>query len=468
MTRSRLFIRLIIAGLLAAAAQPAAGQATGRTAGQMLTPDRFAYGVSVDTAGGNPVQRFVLPDTVYRIATRADLGDIRLFNREGEPLPYAIDRQGIEDEAPPDRIALPFFPLYATPQAGEGDVRVEVRRTPSGTLVRVDGQEQAAAVPEVAAYVVDASALEGLVDGIAIAWDEETADFLGEATLETSDDLNRWLPWGEPATVAQLRRMGSVLVRDEIRLPAQSARYYRIRFRTPLPPISRVTATLAAGEHVAERRWLTLDTRRMERGVFDAVAEGVHPVDRIRVTFARPNTLARIRIESASEPGGPWRRHYSGTAYRIEVEGQTLESPEIPIRLTHNRYWRIVAGQGAEDDAALQPIVSLGWTPAQVLFLARGEPPYTLAFGNGEVGPAEFAADDLGRLTDGDDAVMARLGEVTELGGTSRLDVPLEIDWKTILLWAALLAGVAILGGLALSLIRQVQRDREAPDSTIP
>ncbi|MEZ4701791.1 MAG: DUF3999 domain-containing protein [Rhodothermales bacterium] len=432
-----------------------------RAHGQDITPARFAYGIVIDTVGTSPVQRFVLPDTVYTIATRADLGDIRLFNSDGEPLAYAIENMGAEAEPPPDRVALPFFPLYRITGEDAGDVQVEVRRTASGTLVRVDGRP-ATPDPAVTAFVVDASALDKPVNAITLAWEDTADDFLVEAYVETSEDLNRWQPWGDAATVAQLRRMGSVLLRDELKLPARDARYYRIRFRGAPPPISRIAATLTADDPPPVRRWLHLTTLQTDRGVFDAEQNGVYPVDRVRVTFDKPNTLARIRIESAASPDGPWRRHYSGTAYRIEENGQTLESPEIPIRLTHNRYWRVVAGQGAEGDPSLHPIVVLGWSPSRVLFLTRGAPPYTLAFGNGEIGPAAFAASDISRLTSTAQLEDARPGAIRALGGESRLRKPMDVDWKTVLLWAALAFGVAVLGALALSLTRQVQRDRDA------
>jgi hypothetical protein len=223
----------LVSGLfvLAMASHPASGQE--------IVPSRFAYGMVIDTVGRVPLQQFVLPDTVYRIATRADLGDLRLFNAAGEPLAYAIDRQDSETESPPERIALPFFSLSAAAPSAAGDVRVEVRKTPSGTLVRVDDPP---AVGEPAAvYVIDASGLDRPVHALTFTWDESSDDFLTQATLETSDDLTRWEPWGDAITLARLRRMGNVLVREQVDVPPRDAPYYRIRFQHTPPPLSRVT-----------------------------------------------------------------------------------------------------------------------------------------------------------------------------------------------------------------------------------
>jgi hypothetical protein len=120
-----------------------------------------------------------------------------------------------------------------------------------------------------------------------------------------------------------------------------------------------------------------------------------------------------------------------------------------------------VAGQGSENDPSLAPLLAIGWTPARLTFLARGEGPYMLAFGNAEIGAAAFDSGDLPPLAPGTEAGEARPGAVAVLGGEGQRLAPMRIDWKTLLLWASLLAGVTLLGLLALHLMRQVQRDRE-------
>ncbi len=427
---------------------------TGTANGQALTPDSFAYGIPIDTVGTSPVQGFLLPDTVYHILTRADLGDLRIFNQEGEPLAHAIDRENRAPVAPPDRIAIPFFPIYGA--GGQSDVTVEVRRTNTGTLVRVD-ERPGDAGRQPASYVADASALERPVQALMISWEDNRVDFLAEIVVETSEDLNRWAPWGAPTTVAELRRQGSVLTRNEVSLPVRRATYYRLRLSGDAPPLTRVVATMADDQPPPEHHWLTLSTTRVDEGVFQTSYDGVFTVDRVRISFDRPNTLARVRIESAPAPEGPWRRHYAGTAYRIEVDGRTLETADILIRGVQNRYWRVIAGQGAETDPTLNPILSLGWVPAEVLFLARGTPPYTLAFGNARSEPAAFSADDLRQLTMGEPATSARPGNVSPLGGADRLHAPLIVDWKTVLLWGSLILGVVLMGLLALNLMRQTR-----------
>ena len=432
------------------------GPAARLTRAQALAPASFAYGMPVDTTGASPVQRFLLPDTVYHILTRPDLGDLRVFNQDGEPLAHAIDRARPMPEAPPDRVALPFFPIYG--RSGDSAVSVEVQRTASGTLVRVgEAPGEGGAAP--ATYVVDASALDRPVNALTISWEESRLDVLAERIVETSDDLNRWSAWGAPATLAELRRQGSVLTRDDVSLPVRQATYYRLRVIGETPPLTRVVATLASTGPRAEHHWLSLSAARVDQGVFEASHNGVFTVDRIRVTFERPNTLARIRIESAANPDGPWRRHYAGTAYRIEVDGRTLETEDILIRGVQHRYWRVIAGQGAEMDPSLTPILELGWVPAEVLFLARGTPPYTLAFGSASVEPAAFAPDDLLQLTAFEPTAPAQVGPIAALGGSDRLRAPLAVNWKTVVLWGSLILGVVVMGLLALNLMRQTRAE---------
>lgn len=60
---------------------------------QELKPADFAYGLHIDTLGGQPVQSVVLPAVVYQHLAQDDLGDLRVFNAAGQPVPHALHRE---------------------------------------------------------------------------------------------------------------------------------------------------------------------------------------------------------------------------------------------------------------------------------------------------------------------------------------------------------------------------------------
>ena len=69
--------------------------------------------------------------------------------------------------------------------------------------------------------------------------------------------------------------------------------------------------------------------------------------------------------------------------YRMKRNGQELGSPDVVIRTNQHRYWLIrVDPKGGEfGGGTLQ--VNAGWTPREIVFVARGAGPFTMAYDNG-------------------------------------------------------------------------------------
>ena len=72
-------------------------------------PQDFAYGIEVHADVQDALYEIELPAAVYRGVTRSDLGDIRVFNAQGEVVPYA------------------FKPRALVPQPVRDDTSSEVR-----------------------------------------------------------------------------------------------------------------------------------------------------------------------------------------------------------------------------------------------------------------------------------------------------------------------------------------------------
>ena len=112
-----------------------------------VTVDDFAYGIRIEVPGGTAIAAMSLPEQVYGNAFRADLGDVRVFNTAGEPVPHMIRyAQTLKSDAP--WRSLPFFPLPEAAPAEAGGYRVFVRTGPDGAVVRVDPRPaQASSAP---------------------------------------------------------------------------------------------------------------------------------------------------------------------------------------------------------------------------------------------------------------------------------------------------------------------------------
>ena len=77
-----------------------------------------------------------LPDAVYQGVTRADLGDVRVFNAEGQPVPHAFCTAPAAAEPTITEQSLPVFELREARRERSGGSRIEVQ-TAGGTQVNV-------------------------------------------------------------------------------------------------------------------------------------------------------------------------------------------------------------------------------------------------------------------------------------------------------------------------------------------
>ena len=81
---------------------PPAGRAGGKMTGWSFSDARgiavgaaeraqdFAYGMPIEADGEAALYEIEIPAAVYRTVTRSDLGDIRVFNGQGEVVPHAL------------------------------------------------------------------------------------------------------------------------------------------------------------------------------------------------------------------------------------------------------------------------------------------------------------------------------------------------------------------------------------------
>ena len=127
-----------------------------------------------------------------------------------------------------------------------------------------------------------------------------------------------------------------------------------------------------------------------------------------------------------------------------------LAGAGLPLRGNPARLRIVVQGAPAP--------LRVGWLPHELVFMAQGDGPFTLAAGNPEVSPgpdllapmlaAGQAAAPMGRPV---------LGGWRSLGGEDRLrPAP---SFTKIVLWAVLGLGVALLGAMAWHLARGLARD---------
>jgi hypothetical protein len=437
-------------------------------------PASHPYSAPIEADGSSAHYRLLLPAAVYRGAARRDLGDMRVFNAAGEPVPYAF---AARDKEPPVAAsqAVNMFPVYGDGGKGIEGAAMRVQRTARGSVVNVSiSQAQPAASKTLLGYLLDATEVKEPTQALLLAW-QAPEGFSGQTRVEGSDDLKQWhtLAWDAP--ILFLEHKGARLERSRVELKGSKAKYLRVSF-SAVPRnfvLREVRLELRPADAERQREWLSLGGKEgKERGelVFDS--EGHFPVDRLRVALPQPNTVAEVQFLSRQRSEDPWRPAAAATVYRLGSPGdKTVEvrSPDVRTPRNEQRHWLLKVDQKGGGFGTGEVRLELGWLPHELVFAARGAAPFTLAYGDKAAKPGALpAASVIPRRPDGElaPAKLTILGPIAETRqrAVSLFDDPLGFaralghheDAKKWLLWSALVAAVLILAWMAFRLLREL------------
>ena len=446
MTRSPV---AVLVGLLAASALPA-------TASE-LSPQDFAYEVLLVTPGSATAYRVSVPLDVYRNVAHEDLRDVRVFNARGEVVPYELETPEPRLAARPRGPSLPLFPLRGEARVALDGLRISVQS--QGTTVNVETAHGATQALAVTSYVIDARELSLPLSALELRWPDGAPDFSGNLRVESSDDLAAWRLVRGDAPIVSLRAGSAHLTQSRVEFPAAKAKFWRLTWLgTPAPfELSSVTADPAAAPPQAERETLTVAAtpgdQEHREFLFDLGAR--LPVNQVNIELPEPNSVLRLRLLSRAHPTDSWRELTQAEFFRVQTGSSERHNDPISITRNSDRYWlaRVTAPDAARGAGA--PKLQVSWDRQDLVFLARGEGPYVLAYGYGQAAAASTA---LTPLLKGVIVQEASLGTVRLAGGPTRLESPRVVPWKRLILWLVLAAGIVLLAWMAYSLSRELSR----------
>lgn len=429
----------------------------------------FAYGIPLQVDGDGAIYSLAVPEQVYRHTLNRDLGDLRVFNGNGEVVPHLLQREPLEQPLAARRIEAKLYPL-PTQENHPDNEELHIAIDREGTLIDFyAGNLPLAGAGAGEYYLLDASAADSVVERLYLEWDEVAEPLLAQVSVAGSDDLNHWQPLLEKYTVATLFHDGLRLQQDILELPADRHKYYRIHWPPGSKGISLRRVELALRpQHAAlpgERQVVAPQGEPSRDGHYDFRLDGHFPISGVQLLMPQRNSVVRATLYSRPDENAPWQQRYQGLFYDLEQQGQRLRSEPVSLAPLSHPLWRLEVQQSGGGLGSGIPQLELEWHPQRLFFVARGEMPFTLAFGRQQTSGDAAPLDPLLRQIN-DEETQARLiksasaGAWFELGGTARLrPIPPPLPWQKWLLWAVLLGGVVLLALMARSLYRQMSRD---------
>lgn len=373
-----------------------------------------------------------------------------------------------QPEAPQIVVQQGVAPHAVAPQpAPPGREGLELRVRPNGaeTVIIVEGAGVQGEESGTAAYLIDASALQKPLKTLVLAWKNEEEPFVGSVSVQGSDDLEKWTPVATGKTLASLRYGEYSLLQNKIQLPSVRYKYLAVSWPENMQQVALdwAGAELESEKPEPAREWtsMTPTVKEDRPGEYLFMSPGPVPTDRVRIGFPQKNTLVAAELLSRSDEKQPWRTRSSGMIYNLSVEGEELVNADFAFAPTMDRFWMLKVRQSGGGLGSGSPGISLAWIPQRLFFVARGEGPFLLAFGNARSKATDLRVDDLlARFTTSSKENLAvkpaALGQKTNLGGSYRLKPPSPINVRTYVLWAVLLLAVLLLGWMSFRLYRQM------------
>lgn len=447
--------------------------------------------------GNGPYFRLTLPASLHTLAKDPELSDLRVRNADGLPLPWAW--QGEDIATPATRqLVVPLFPVPAQDEGGP-TAAVSLRIHADGSL---DWKRQAASPPPQADWIVDTHTATGNLLQLKLQLGSE-AQGLFPLSVQGSDDLRQWHTVASDVALLQTGNAGQTLKQDQIDLGGARARYLRLHWLQPAQAPQLLGAELESFEQAVPPAPALQWTEAWAPQQCDATActwrlpPGL-PVDALRVELAETNTVAPLRILGESPAGASAQvyhrhrhplhglRHREPEAAATTANGdrqRSLLADTVVWRLTpaglpesstppllldgsHHAQLRVEARHAVSEWGAKPPRIRIGTRDRNIVFLARGAGPLSLAWDldkpeGAAVSPATLMpAGKLGELGTARvelppvaQPVAAAASANTASPAAAAKDTADHKPW----LWAALGAGLLLLAGMAASLLKQIK-----------
>ncbi|MCK5688959.1 DUF3999 family protein, partial [Myxococcota bacterium] len=356
---------------------------------------------------------------------------------------------------------LTHYPLKLSEPDSVSGVEVEIEESKDTTKVSVRTQKESTSDSEASnsdgrVHIIENPSPELWLVALRLEW-SAAENRIWALSVETSDDLQNWRMHKARVFIAKMSHQGSRLERKSITLLPTRARYLRLSW---LDEAIGGTITSIAGEYTSTKP-LRKNWTQIPKPTFDAAAkevlfstQGPFPVRDIEFIFRKDGILLDGQLFSRQTNDAEWRRITHIQQYRLAATDSQIIATPLQIATSRDREWKIALTQPAHlaDDEV--PDIKIGWSPVVIDFVAQGQGPYILAYGNPQAKPVSGDLSALrGDITPEDVEIIS----VSELGGEQILEEKTsETQWKKILLWLVLVASVVFMGRMAFVLYREI------------
>ncbi len=418
-------------------------------------PEDFAFEAELSESK-TALQRVEIPIDVLLSVTRADLGDISVFDRTGKPLPSSIHK------APPQQlekqIELPFHLFSTFSKRSSKTVTTREQSSQKDQLSEIQTTETIAVDQIRPTYIVELSNADNdiTIESVELLWTHQPDDQFLRLRVEVGNNIDDWRNIHQQKILTNAntdKREWRTI--DSI---PKSQKYLRL---TPSISVDSFEIQIVTGSYsvsIPETKvWHRLEALRQLEDHQDFYAfdmPAAVKADQLRLIPATGQTLIGGDLY-ADNNDFEHKRRIRSNLQQHNISGSAIK-PSMAIDLPGQGYkhWWFKPDRVLESP----PHAEVAFPVYEMLFLGNDSGPFRLAWGNFEA-PA-LTNDLTGILSDQQkqtQAELVQLGTVDIVGGEARLAPAAELPWLKWLLWLMMFAAVAVTGKMALSLLRDMK-----------
>jgi hypothetical protein len=289
--------------------------------------------------------------------------------------------------------------------------------------------------------------------------------------VETSDDLQQWRNLLSNAQLVHLQQSGQVIEKDTFEWDDTTGKYLRIVWHEPAGAPALVSAsvvTTQTSNNAPRMLWTTpIPATVTEANMYDYPIAGRLPLEQLRIGLPQINTLAPLQVQRYLAPSpqrqhGAWQTIVQTVAYRLQSPEGEIISPDIELNVESVDRLRLAVDASGGGIGSTPPTLQVGFVPHMLVFLARGQGPYTLAWGSKTIIDGSMPAATLLPNYSNDNLITASQATLQPIANMPEAMLPVteKASDKTSkgVLWAVLVAGLLVLVAMVLTLLKQMRQ----------
>ena len=410
-------------------------------------PQDFAGKITVTRTSGSLLV-LELPEKVYQGLQRPDLGDLRVFDADGILVPFTLRTPPGNTITLPEQ-EVPFF-IWKQERGQNFPSSRNVEIDVSGTIITIN-ETQGISFDD-SAYLIDLSSLSQSPAALHITFDNKDNFFNSSVVIHTSSGMNQWQLFNKQQTVVYYGNPGTD--RNMLEIP-DGIRYALVKFNenTPLP--GRITASFKSQKVAAAlRETQIMGEKRADSKVIHYDTMGYYPVSSVDFRLKEPDSMLVQIINQFIYPDGPSYLQRQERLFRINTGAGVRTN--TPIAVSHpGRHWTLSAmGETLFTDI---PECYIIWEPLELIFLARGDGPWTIAYGNSSY--SHVKENEL--LLSEEDILLPAI--ITGESYTVPKEPDKEKNWSFWVLWGILIFAAGVLTALAFYIARSMNVKKQPP-----